>query len=226
MHTLRWDITLQARNGFYLVTGLVLIMWAALVIPLPQIDTAWLLPPLILSNLIVGSFYFVAAIVLLERAEGSLLARAVTPLRPGEYLAARLLSLGLLALAENLGITLLLRGAGFAPLPLAGGVALGTALFCLAGLIVVVRYGSINAFLLPSAAVAGLLALPTITALIGWESPLLLLHPLAPAMLLMQGAFRPLAAWELAYCLAYGALCCLLLGRYALRACRQLVLEG
>lgn len=226
MHTLRWDITLQARNGFYLVTGLVLIMWAALVIPLPRIDLGWLLPPLILSNLVVGGFYFVAAIVLLERAEGSLLARAVTPLRPAEYLAARLASLGLLALLENLGMSLLFCGLGFAPLPMAGGVALGTALFCLTGLIVVARYGSINAFLLPSAAIAGLLALPTIAALAGWGGPLLLMHPLEPALLLMQGAFRPLAAWELTYCLGYGALWCLIFGRYALRACRRLSVEA
>lgn len=224
-HTLRWDITLQARNGFYLVTGLVLAMWAALIMPLPDIDTTWLLPALILSNLIVGSFYFVAAIVLLERAEGSLLARAVTPLRPGEYLAARLLSLSLLALLENMGMALIFRGAAFAPLPLAAGIALGTALFCLAGLTMVARYGSLNAFLLPSAAASGLLALPTITVLTGWQSPLLLLHPLEPAMLLMQGAFRLLAAWELAYCLAAGALWTLALSRLALRACRRLAVE-
>jgi fluoroquinolone transport system permease protein len=226
IHTLRWDITLQARNGFYLVTGLVLLMWAAMIVPLPALDTAWLLPPMILSNLIVGGFYFVAAIVLLERAEGSLLARAVTPLRAGEYLAARLISLSLLALVENLGIAGLLRGAGFAPLPLAGGVALGTALLGLAGLITVAPYGSINAFLLPSAALAGLLGLPTIAGLAGWASPLLYLHPLEPAMLLMRGAFRPLAAWELAYCLGAGALWALALGRYALRACRRLSVES
>lgn len=225
-HTVRWDITLQARNGFYAVTALVLLMWAALLVPLPALDMAWLLPPLILSNLVVGSFYFVGAIVLLERAEGSLLARAVTPLRGGEYLAARIISLSLLALLENLGIAILFRGVGFALLPLAGGIVLGTALFCLAGLITVAPYGSMNAYLLPSAAVCGLLALPTITALTHWAHPLFYLHPLEPAMLLMQGAFRPLAAWELAYCVGAGTIWCLVLGRYALRACRRLSIEG
>ncbi|MBX0326657.1 ABC transporter permease [Oscillochloris sp. ZM17-4] len=225
-HTVRWDITLQARNGFYLVTGLVLLIWAALLIPLPALDTEWLLPPLILSNLVVGGFYFVGAIVLLEKAEGSLLARAVTPLRGGEYLAARVISLSLLALVENLGMAALFRGAGFNPLPMAGGVVLGTALFCLAGLITVAPYGSINAYMLPSAAVAGLLALPTLSALARWESPLRYLHPLEPAMLLMQGAFRPLSAGELAYCLIAGALWTIALGRYALRACRRLTAEA
>ncbi|NNJ09221.1 ABC transporter permease [Chloroflexales bacterium ZM16-3] len=226
MHTLRWDITLQARNGFYLVTGLVLLMWAALLIPLPALDTEWLLPPLILSNLVVGGFYFVGAIVLLEKAEGSLLARAVTPLRGGEYLAARVISLSLLALVENLGMAALFRGTSFAPLPMGGGIMLGTALFCMAGLITVAPYGSINAYMLPSAAVAGLLSIPVIAALAGWASPLLYLHPLEPAMLLMQGSFRPLAAWELAYCLGAGALWLITLGRYALRACRKLSVES
>jgi fluoroquinolone transport system permease protein len=225
-HTIRWDITLQFRNGFYAVTALVLLMWAALIIPAPQLDIAWLLPPLILSNLIIGSFYFVGATVLLERAEGSLLARAVTPLRGGEYLAARIASLSLLALLENLGMTALFQGAGFAPLPMAGGIILGTALFCLAGLIMVAPYGSINAYLLPSAAISGLLAAPAMAALARWDGPLLYLHPLEPAMLLMQGAFRPLAAWELAYCLIAGAIWCLALGFFALRACRKLSVES
>lgn len=226
-HTIRWDITLQFRNGFYMVTALVLLMWAALLIPAPAIDAAWLLPPLILGNLIIGSFYFVGAIVLLERAEGSLLARAVTPLRGGEYLAARVASLSLLALLENLGLAALIsRGAGFAPLPMAAGIVLGTALFCLTGLITVAPYGSINAYLLPSAAVSGALALPTIAALARWEGLPLYLHPLEPAMLLMQGAFRPLAAWELAYCLLAGALWCLALGVFALRAVRRLSVES
>ncbi|NTW00668.1 MAG: ABC transporter permease [Oscillochloris sp.] len=221
-HTLRWDITLQMRNGFYLVTALVLLMWAALLFPLPALDTSWLLPPLILGNLIIGSFYFVGAIVLLERAEGSLLARAVTPLRSSEYLAARIISLSLLALVENLGIVLLFRGTNVMPLPMAGGIILGTALFCLAGLITVAPYDSINAYLLPSVAVCGFLALPTITALVGWESPLIAIHPLEPAMLLLQGAFRPLRSGEIGYCLGAGTLWIVALGSYALRACTQL----
>ena len=57
-HTILWDIRLQFRNGFYyaaLIMGLflVLIGW--------QIDQTlllWLLPALIVNNLIIGTFFF------------------------------------------------------------------------------------------------------------------------------------------------------------------------
>ena len=71
---------------------------------MPQEQTVWILPVALLGNLVTNGFYFMAAIVLLEKAEHSLEAQLVTPLRAWEYLLARVASLCLLSLAESVAI--------------------------------------------------------------------------------------------------------------------------
>lgn len=217
------DVRVQARNGFYAAAAFVLLSWAAIFSLLPAGGPGRLMPALLLSNVLIGSFYFVGGLTLLERAEGSLLARAVTPLRPAEYLLAHVISLGLLALVENLALALLFAGAGARVAELAGGIALAAALYTLAGFIAVVRYDSINAYLLPSMGVVTLLTLPVGAALAGWSAWPLYLHPLQPALVLLEGGYRPLAGWELAYAALAGAAWGGLLLAWAARAYRRAV---
>ncbi|NJN17405.1 MAG: hypothetical protein HC822_14600 [Oscillochloris sp.] len=202
--TLQHDIRIQARNGFYAAAAFVAVSWTLLLGVLPQADLRAVMPALLLGNLLVGSFYFVGGMTLLERAEGSLAARGVTPLRPGEYLAARAISLGGLALVEHIILTLIFVGLRFQLLPLLLGIGLGGLIFTWAGLAFVARYNSINAYLMPSVALSAFLTLPAVGQLFGWPNRLLLWHPLQPAITLLQGAFQPLSAWEWLYALVAG----------------------
>lgn len=224
--TLYQDIVVQARNGFYAAVAFVLLVWAALLSQLAPTDLRLLLPPLVLGNALMSCFYFVGGLTLLEKAEGSLLARAITPLRPGEYLGARVVSLALLTLIENLAVILVFVGPGFHPLPLAAGILLGGAGLTLIGFLVVTRYSAINEYLLPSVLVTSLLSLPAMAHLAGWSFWPLYLHPLQPAMQLMAGGFRPLAAWEWAYGLLAGAAWAGLFFAWATRAYRRVAAEG
>ena len=111
--TLRWDVVLQFRNGFYYVSAFFILIWVGLWSQLPNahtLDYAVILPGLVVLNLLITTFYFVGALVLLEKAEGTLTGLVVTPLHAGEYLAARVLSLTLLAMLESLLIVLLIYG--------------------------------------------------------------------------------------------------------------------
>ena len=78
-------------------------------------DVNWSLwwPPVILENLVVNSFYFMAGLVLLEKREGTLEAQIVTPLKTGEYLLSKAISLGLLSVLESFLIILVISGTGF-----------------------------------------------------------------------------------------------------------------
>jgi len=221
--TVRQDVQVQARNGFYAAAAFVLLSWGAILSLLPAGQLGRLLPSLLLSNCMIGTFYFVGGLTLLERAEGSLLARAVTPLRPAEYLLAHVISLGLLAVLENGALALLFAGGQVRALALAGGIGLAAAIYTLAGFIAVVRYDSINAYLLPSVGVAGLLTIPVLGALGGWAPWPIYLHPLQPALVLLEGGFRPLAAWEAGYAIAAGAAWCGLLLAWAARSFRRTV---
>lgn len=102
-HSVRKDTMLQFRCGFYFVGGFVALFYVGL---LRQIPDEWLVnlplvPAALALNVLMTTFYFVAALVLLEKSEGTLPALAASPLRVSEYLGAKVASLTLLAMAEN-----------------------------------------------------------------------------------------------------------------------------
>jgi fluoroquinolone transport system permease protein len=205
--TLWCDMRLQWRNGFYLVTGIVLAFWVIFRSQLPPTDLARLLPAFIISNLVLNTFYFVAGLLLLEKAESTLEAQVLTPLRPAEYLASKVLSLSILALVENLLVVVLFQGFAFRLLPLLTGLLLAAAMYTLTGFMVIARYDSINEFLFPSVPMIILLCLPLLPYFGVGQTALVYAHPLQPALLLMQAGFVRLPFWQAAYALLYGGLC-------------------
>ena len=196
----RWDIQIQWRAGFYVAAGVVLLVWFILIGAVPPGGLVAALPTLLLSNMLLGTFYFTAGLMLLERAEGSLVALIVTPLHAGEYIVARCLTLGLLSTIEGL-VVILLSGTAFAVLPLLLGLVIGASLLTMAGTMLVARYREFNSFLMPSMLWSTLLILPAITGLAHWDHPLIWLHPLQPVMVLLRGALQPLVWWEWLYAL-------------------------
>ncbi len=200
--TLRWDMVLQFRNGFYYVSVFFIMIWVGLWSQLPNTSSynyALILPALITLNLLITTFYFVAGLVLLEKAEGTLTGLVVTPLRTGEYLAARVLSLSLLAALESLLIVMLIYGVQFNPLPLVIGMLLLGGFFTLIGFVAIVRYDSINEYVIPSGLVVLVLILPLIDHLGLWQNPVFYLHPVRPTLVLLRAAFDPPAFWPIAY---------------------------
>jgi fluoroquinolone transport system permease protein len=218
---------LQVRNGFYAASVFIVAVWAGLFSQIPYLDLTVLWGGVIAANLMITTFYFIGGLVLLERDEGSLAARSVTPLRPGEYIGSKVLTLTGLAVLENTILTLLLAALGFVrigagfPLMILG-TALISILYCLAGFTVVVRYRSINEYLMPSILYIFLLGLPLVDYFGLWRSPVFYLHPLQAALILMRGdASMGAVLYGLLYSAAAIALAAVLAGR----AYRRLVLS-
>jgi len=228
--SLRWEVALQFRNGFYYAVGFILAFWVLLFTQLPQLDLRTILPGLLLGNLLVTTFYFMAGLVMLEKGEGSLEARVVTPLRSGEYLLVKVLALSLLVLAENLVIAALFSDFRFALLPLALGLLLSGAIFSLTGFLAVVRYHTINEFLLPSMPYTLLLMLPLLDFFGVFPQQMLrllfFLHPVQAALVLLEGGFRPLSGWEWGYGLCYSLAGVMVLFGLCRRAFRRFVTAG
>ena len=202
---IRLDIRLQFSNGFYYAAAVVVLMLAALLAWLPEDSTSWLLPIVILTNILINGFYFIAGLVLLEKAEGSIEAQVVTPLRSAEYLVSKSLTLCALSVIESLMIVLL-AGRGFEPLALVAGVFLATAMLSQFGFMLVARYDSINRFLFPSFLWTTLLMLPLLSYLNLAADWLLYLHPVRAPLVVLQAAFGPVSAADLSYGLLYGVL--------------------
>jgi fluoroquinolone transport system permease protein len=203
--TLLCDFRLQWRNGFYMVTAFVVAFWGLLATQLPHDGLAPFLPGIIMGNLLINTFYYVAGLVLLEKGEGTLEVQVVTPLRKSEYLLSKLITLSALSLVENLLIVVFWAGFGFRLLPLALGILLASALLILLGFLAVTRYNSINEFLLPSMLYTTLLLVPLMEAFGLVSSPLFYLHPSHAALVLMRAAFQPVESGIIIYGLLFSA---------------------
>ena len=203
MATMRCDVRLQLRNGFYYAAAFILACWCVVLTQLPAIDWAWLLPAFVFGNLMMGSFYFIGGMVLLEKGEGTLEAQVVTPLGTGKYLISKVATLTALSLVENLLLVAFAVGMQFAVVPMTLGIVLASALYALVGFVAVAHYDSINEYIMPSIAYVLLLSIPYLHYFRIWESPRLYLHPMQAPLLLMEAAFRPVQAWVWAYGIAY-----------------------
>jgi fluoroquinolone transport system permease protein len=205
--TMQWDMRLQFRNGFYFISAFMVAVLVILFWQLPDFEMGWLMPGLLLGNLIINTFYFIGGLVLLEKDEGSLEAQVVTPLRTWEYLSAKVGSLIVLSLLENTALVALIYGLNFKIVPLVLGIAITSALYALVGFIAVARYTSINEYLFPSMLYVMPLGLPLLDYFglveAGW---LVYLHPIQAPLLILQAAFLPVAAWQWVYALGYSAL--------------------
>ena len=200
--TLGIDARIQLRNGFYAATALVVACSILLLRWLPAETAALLLPVVLLENVVVNTFYFVSGLLLLERDEGTVVAQSVTPLRGGEYLASKVLTLTALSLVES----------GLIAVPVVGldgrlalmfiGIALAAGLFCFAGVALVTHYESINEFILPSVLYTFLLSLPVLgyfgVGARAWYLP----HPIQGPLDLMH-VQAPYTLGGLAYAIGY-----------------------
>lgn len=203
--TIALDARRQVSEGFYLAAVVVAGIggFALHLVGDVAWDRWW--PPLLMGNLVVTAFYFAAALVLLERREGTLEAQVVTPLRPAEYLAAKVVSLAVLCFLEAGILVVAVSGPRLLWPVFALGIALLATVYVLYGFVVVSRYDSVTDFLLPSAAWTMLFSLPYL----GWfglvDPVWFWWHPLQPAMWLIGAAWTPLTPWQWVYVLVAGA---------------------
>lgn len=195
--TMVCDVRLQTRHGFYYAAAVLLLFNIAILTQLPRETVAWLLPPLLLINLLINSFYFVGGLLLLEKAEGTLAVQIITPLRPIEYLLAKVLTLLALSLAENGLLIGLVWGLNGAMVWLLLGVIAAASLFTCAGLIVAVRYAGINEYLMPSLLYTTLLTAPIFPYAGVGPAWVWAWHPLHGAFTLLQAPFHPVPLWQL-----------------------------
>ncbi len=206
---IRTDVQVQARNQLFAISVAVALLAAAALAWLSPPDRLARTMPMALLFMVGGStLLYVVAMIILEKDEGVLGALAVTPLRPSEYLAAKVTTLTALATVEGLLIcggawAWLQRGRDLAlpgPTIVVGVVALGV-FHVLVGVVLVVRYERLTEALLPMGLVATALQLPAFYYVGALDSPWLLVIPSGPPAMFVRGAFAPLSPFEWAYAL-------------------------
>jgi fluoroquinolone transport system permease protein len=219
--TLQTDLRVQLRNGFYLATAFVVACSIALLRWLPNEVAALLLPVVLLENVLINTFYFVSALLLLERGEGTFGALSITPLRGDEYLASKVITLTALSLVEGILIATAVAGLDGRLLMMSLGIALAAILFCLSGVALIVHYESINEFIMPSVLYTAGLSLPVLGYLGVGAREWYLLHPIQGSLELMQMQ-TPYMPAHLAYAIGYPLLWLIPISFWSRRALRRL----
>lgn len=200
MSTVQLDMRLQFRNGLYYVGfGVALFLVLILRQLFDRTTLAIMLPVMLLVAAGGTGYIFAAGMLFLEKAQRTLAALTVSPLRPGEYMASKLLSLSVLVGFESILVVALSYGLRLNWVLLLLGLAGVMLLMVLVSLIVVVRYDSITDFLMPSTALIVVLQVPLLKLFGIGPTALYYLFPSTPGLVLLEGAFRPLSGGELAY---------------------------
>jgi fluoroquinolone transport system permease protein len=226
-NTLRLDSQLQARNKVYLIIavaafGLALALRAVFT---PE-QLHFFMPIVVLGGVSLTTVFLVGVLLLLERGEGTLNVVMVSPLRPTEYLASKLITLTALALVESAIMAGVAYGLGFSFGWLVLAVVMRASMGVAVGVAVGVRYSSITRFLLPAIVASLAFDLPNIWYLELWPSPLFYVWPSMPPLLLAKAAFLPVDPLQLVYAFVYGTLVVGAALFWASRAIDRFVVRG
>ena len=218
---------LQARNNVYGIIGVAALglAFALRALFTPE-QLHFFMPLLALSGVSLTTLFLVGVLLLLERGEGTLDVVMVSPLRPTEYLASKLLTVSALALVESALLVGIAYGLDLSYPWLALSVLLRAGLVAAIGVAVAVRYRSITDFLLPVVALTLALDLPVIWYLELWPSPIFYLWPTMPSLILAMAAFRPVEPLQMVYACAYGVLVVGAAAVWASRAIDRFVVRG
>ena len=193
------DLRTQWRYGIIAVAGVLTAGWTAalLVIPADVARTAG--PYLLFLDTATFGVFFIAALVLFERTEGALSSLVASPLRTGEYLAAKLATLTALVVAAALPITLAATRDDLASAPPALGrvipaVALVSLFFLAVSLYLVVPHRTLTGFLTVAPWPMVPFLLPPLLHLAGLvTSPVLYAIPTVGAVDLIRSGLEPAA---------------------------------
>lgn len=198
-----WDVRLQIRYGFYTVYA---VLTAAYIVGLQVLETGLRTDAtvlLIVTDPTILGFYFIAAMILFEKEEGVLDALVTSPIGDQGYLLSKVVTLSLLAVLASTLVAVLGHGRIPGLALLVPGVALSASLFVLIGFTAVARYNSINEYFISAVGWGTVLFLPLFGYIGIIETPLFYLLPAQPVLLLVEGGFRSLAAWEVVYGVGY-----------------------
>ena len=204
--TVRLDSQLQAHYKVYwIVVSTALAVGLALRAVVNPDQLNFFMPVMVMYGVSLTTVFLVGVLILLERGEGTLDALMVSPLRPSEYLASKLITLAALALVESAAMAIVAYGLGFSFGWLVLAVVMRASMGVAVGVAVSVRYRSITHFLMPGIFASLAFDLPNFWYFELWPTSLFYLWPSMPPLLLAKSAFLPVEPLQQIYAFAYGA---------------------
>ena len=194
---LKKEITLQWRQGFWLVYFIFTAIYVAVLLSLPEKNRLLVSLLLILSDTTMLGVIFIGALVLLEKQQAVIQSLFVTPLEPSRYIWSKTLSLTLLATCMSILVYLpACRFNGYTPLLLLT-IVFTAGTFVLLGLGLAARIETINQYFGLMMGASMVLIIPVLPYLLLEQNPFFLFLPYVASLDLMLGARDPLPLWRI-----------------------------
>ena len=230
--TVRWDLRLQLRSFIYpaTVVSTALICGFILVLPVETLPMEWAAFFVFMDPALIG-LSFVGAIVLMEKAEGTIFALGVTPMAPATYVAAKTITLTLLAFASGL-IVAYVAADHIELWRLLVALTLSSTFAVLVGLACVARVPSMNKLMITLLWVEIIILLPVLAhfaVLPDAFTPVLALIPSYAILVAISLSLQPdeVPLWAEIYAYGYLLLWCVIGWFWAIREyTRSIVTEG
>jgi len=194
---LKKDITLQWRQGFWMVYFVFTAIYVAVLLNLPEQNRLLVSLILILSDTTMLGVIFVGALVLLEKQQAVIQSLFVTPLEPSRYIRSKTLSLTLISTCMSTLVYLpTWHFDAYTPL-LFATIAFTAGTFVMLGLGLAARVETINQYFGLLMGVSMLLILPVIPYMLMDQNPVFLMLPYIASLDLMLGAWNALPLWRI-----------------------------
>jgi fluoroquinolone transport system permease protein len=226
VNALKADVRFQFKQGFYLVYILLTLIYMVILGKLPQEWKSTVIPLVLFSDPSMVGFFFIGALVMLEKVQGVIQYVVVTPLRSMEYLLAKVVSLTILAIAATIMITLATYGYQLNWFLLILAVILTSSFFVFYGFIVAVRCTTLNQYFIRMIPYLLLIVLPCFS-LIGFPYAWLFnIFPSVAGLKLVYGAFNGIDFLSAAAYAAYLLAANLAIARYVEKIFDRMATEG
>ncbi len=189
LSTVAHDIKFQVKHGFYYAYAFVSILYIMLIRVMPREAREYASVIILMTDPAVLGFFFIGGIILLEKDQNIFASLFTTPLKAGEYIAAKLLSLTLLSLLSSAVIAFFATPGGFDPGLLILSIVPTSVFFTLLGIALAVRVKTINGYLIASPFFLTPFILPLFGFIKLFSSPAYGLLPGYGSLQLLAGAY-------------------------------------
>jgi fluoroquinolone transport system permease protein len=161
----RHDMRLQARYGIYLAYGFVVAFYVVVLVGLGDLLPSWAVGVLLYSDPAAVGFFFLGALMMLEKGEGVRVALAAAPAGAADYLAGKVISLTGLSLLASLIIIAAVHPDADLALLVSGQLLTSVSLLGL-GVPLALRFRTVNGYLVGAGAALTPFLLPAALALL------------------------------------------------------------
>lgn len=194
---LKKDILLQWRQGFWLVYLVVCAIYVIVLLNIPREQRMTVSLVMILSDTTMLGVIFIGALILLEKQQSVIHSLFITPLKPGQYIWSKTLSLSLIAVVVSILVYLpVWKFSGYTVLVLI--TTLFTAgMFTMLGLGLAAGVERTNEYFGYLMLVSILIVIPVVPYLLLDTHPAFLVLPYIASLDLMLGALEPLPSWRI-----------------------------